>query len=62
MKLFEHLDFEQAILRTAGHFRKRALRPAIIAMGYYFTEALRTVCASAHDRAIFKGGTNLAKG
>ena len=28
MKLFEHPDFEQAILRAEEHFRARGLRPA----------------------------------
>ncbi|MGH7356545.1 MAG: hypothetical protein ACRELS_18455 [Candidatus Rokuibacteriota bacterium] len=30
MRLFEHSDFEQAILRAEEHFRGRALRPPII--------------------------------
>jgi hypothetical protein len=30
MKLYEHSDFEQAILQAADHFRDRGLRPAII--------------------------------
>ena len=61
MKLFEHRDFEQSILRAAEHFRARGLRPAIIEKDYYVTEALRIV-ASARDKVIFKGGTSLAKG
>ncbi len=61
MKLFEHPDFEQSILRTAEHFRARGLRPAIIEKDYYVTEALRIV-AAARDKVIFKGGTSLAKG
>ncbi len=28
MKLFEHPDFEQAIIRAADHFRPRGLREA----------------------------------
>jgi hypothetical protein len=43
VKLFEHRDFEQAILRAAEHFRVRALRPAIIEKDYYVTEALRVI-------------------
>jgi hypothetical protein len=62
MKLFEHPDFEQAILRAAEHFRERRLRPAIIEKDYYVTEALRVIAASTGDRVIFKGGTSLAKG
>jgi hypothetical protein len=30
MRLFEHADFEQAIIQAAEHFRERGLRPAII--------------------------------
>ena len=62
MKLFEHPDFEQAILRAEEHFRERRLRPAIIEKDYYVTEALRVIAASTGDRVIFKGGTSLAKG
>jgi hypothetical protein len=61
VKLFEHADFEQSILRAAEHFRARGLRPAIIEKDYYVTEALRIV-AGRGDRIIFKGGTSLAKG
>lgn len=60
MKLFEHPDFEQAILRAAEHFRAQGLRPAIIEKDYYVTEALRVISATAG--VIFKGGTSLAKG
>ncbi len=62
MKLYEHPDFEQAILRTAEHFRAKGLRPAIIEKDYYVTEALRIIAAAAGDKVIFKGGTSLAKG
>ena len=41
MKLFEHPDFEQAIIRAAEHFRPRGLREAIIEKDYFVTEALR---------------------
>jgi hypothetical protein len=34
MKLFEHAEFEQAILQPAEHFRGRGLRPAIIEKNY----------------------------
>jgi len=61
MKLFQHAEFEQAILQAAEHFRARGLRPAIIEKDYYVTEALRIVAASG-DKVIFKGGTSLAKG
>lgn len=32
MKLFEHPDFEQAVIRAAEHFRARGLRESIIAI------------------------------
>ena len=62
MRLFEHPDFEQAILRAAEHFRERKLRPAIIEKDYYVTEALRVIATTSGDKIIFKGGTSLAKG
>lgn len=45
MKLFEHPDFEQAILRATKHFDSRGLRAAIIEKDYYVTEALRLIQA-----------------
>ena len=36
MKLFEHPDFEQAILQTSEHFRGQGLRPALIEKDYYY--------------------------
>ncbi len=62
MNLYEHPDFEQAILRAAEHFRGRGLRPAIIEKDYYVTEALRIISVTAGDKVIFKGGTSLSKG
>jgi hypothetical protein len=62
MKLFEHPDFEQAILQAVEHFREQGLRPAIIEKDYYVTEALRIIGAKIGDKAIFKGGTSLSKG
>jgi hypothetical protein len=62
MKLFEHPEFEQAILRAAEHFREQGLRPAIIEKDYYVTEALRIISLTAGDKVIFKGGTSLSKG
>ncbi|HEY1462473.1 MAG TPA: nucleotidyl transferase AbiEii/AbiGii toxin family protein [Terriglobales bacterium] len=62
MRLFEHPDFEQAILRAAEHFRERKLRPAIIEKDYYVTEALRIIATTSGGKVIFKGGTSLAKG
>ena len=39
MRLFEHPDFEQAVIRAAEHFRPRGLREAVIEKDYYVTEA-----------------------
>ncbi len=62
MRLFEHPDFDQAILRAEEHFRGRGLRPAVIEKDYYVTEALRIIAETAGDKVIFKGGTSLSKG
>ena len=62
MKLFEHPDFEQAIIRAAEHFRPRGLREAIIEKDYFVTEALRIIEQVAGSKVIFKGGTSLSKG
>jgi predicted nucleotidyltransferase component of viral defense system len=62
VKLFEHPDFEQAVLRAAEHFRPRGLREALIEKDYYVTEALRLIGQAAGDKVIFKGGTSLSKG
>jgi hypothetical protein len=62
LRLFQHPDFEQAILQAAEHFRERNLRPAIIEKDYYVTEALRVIAKTSGDKTIFKGGTSLAKG
>lgn len=62
VKLYQHPDFEQAVLRAATHFAAEGLRAAIIEKDYYVTEALRIIAAVAGDRVIFKGGTSLSKG
>src|ERR1700679_972132 len=62
MRLFEHPDFEQAVIRAAEHFRARGLREAIIEKDYFVTEALRIIAAVSGDKVIFKGGTSLSKG
>ncbi|HEX2918238.1 MAG TPA: nucleotidyl transferase AbiEii/AbiGii toxin family protein [Edaphobacter sp.] len=62
MRLFEHPDFDQAILQAAEHFRERGLRPGVIEKDYYVTEALRILAAVAGEKIIFKGGTSLSKG
>ena len=43
MRLFEHPDFEQAIIRAAEHFRPQGLREAIIEKDYYVMETLRII-------------------
>lgn len=58
MKLFEHPDFEQAILQAADFFREQGLRPAIIEKDYYVTEALRALTIST----ITTGSRTLAAG
>ena len=62
MKLFEHPDFTQAVIRAAEYFTGRRLRPAIIEKDYYVTESLRIIARVAGDKIIFKGGTSLSKG
>src|SRR5712691_1268686 len=62
MRLFEHPDFEQAIIRAAEHFRPQGLREAIIEKDYFVTEALRIIEQAAGSKVIFKGGTSLSKG
>jgi len=62
MKLFEHPEFEQAVLRAAKHFRNRGLLPEFIEKDYYVTETLRIIASAAGDKVIFKGGTSLSKG
>lgn len=62
MRLFEHPDFEQAIIRAAEYFHARGLRESVIEKDYYVTEALRIIAITAPDKIIFKGGTSLTKG
>jgi hypothetical protein len=62
VRLFEHPDFEQSILRAEEHFRSAGLRAAIIEKDYYVTEALRAMTVALGNQIIFKGGTSLSKG
>ncbi len=62
MKLSQHPDFEQAILRAAEYYSSRGLRPALIEKDYYVTEALHALVQEAGDKVVFKGGTSLSKG
>lgn len=61
LRLFEHPDFEQAILRAEQHFRSEGLRAAVIEKDYYVTEALRQISPMG-ERIIFKGASSLSKG
>ncbi|MCA9124041.1 MAG: nucleotidyl transferase AbiEii/AbiGii toxin family protein [Planctomycetaceae bacterium] len=62
MRLSEHPDFDQAVLRAAEHFRDSGLRPALIEKDYFVTEALREIAEAGQHAVIFKGGTSLSKG
>jgi hypothetical protein len=52
VKLFEHPDFEQVVLRATEHFHSQGLRPAIVEKDYYVTEALRIIAAEAHVKGM----------
>jgi len=62
MRLFQHPDFDQAVLQAADYYRDRGLRPALIEKDYYVTETLRIIAATVGGQTIFKGGTSLSKG
>ena len=61
MKLCEHRDFEQLIVRTAQHFASKGYREEFIEKDYYAMDVLRAVASHAFDRVMFKGGTSLSK-
>ena len=61
MKLFEHPDFEQAIIRAAEYYHSPGMREAIIEKDYFVTEALRMINLASGDKVIFKGGTEPVK-
>lgn len=62
MRLFEHPDFDQAVIRAAEYYVEQGIRPSIIEKDYYVTEVLRQISKAAGDKVIFKGGTSLSKG
>lgn len=62
VKLFEHPDFEQAVIRASEYFQSPGMREAIIEKDYFVTEALRIINQTSGDKVIFKGGTSLSKG
>ena len=59
MRLFEHSEFEQAMLRAAEHF---GVSEQFVEKDYYVTEILRIIAERLGDKAMFKGGTSLSKG
>ncbi|MGO9464434.1 MAG: hypothetical protein ACLQVF_09815 [Isosphaeraceae bacterium] len=61
MRLFEHPDFEQAVIRAAEHFRPRGLREAIIEKDYFVTEALRIIEQAAGFQVIVKPNCDVAR-
>ncbi len=61
MKLCEHRDFDQLIIRTAEHFREQGFREEFIEKDYYAMDVLRAVTSLGPHPVIFKGGTSLSK-
>jgi hypothetical protein len=59
VRLFEHAEFEQAMVRAAEHFD---VSEQFIEKDYYVTEILRIVEHQLPGRVMFKGGTSLSKG
>jgi Nucleotidyl transferase AbiEii toxin, Type IV TA system len=59
VKLFEHPEFEQAMLPAAQEFQ---VSEQFIEKDYYVTEILRIVAERLGPQAMFKGGTSLSKG
>lgn len=47
MRLFEHTDFEQAMLRTAERF---AVSEQFVEKDYYVTETLRVIAGQRKSR------------
>lgn len=59
MRLFEHPEFDQAVLRAAEN---AAVSEQFVEKDYYVTEILRIVSRELGDKVLFKGGTSLSKG
>jgi hypothetical protein len=57
VRLFEHPDFEQAVLRAADHFRQRNLRPAIIEKDYTSPKP----CELSAQRAAIRSFSKVAR-
>jgi hypothetical protein len=59
VRLFEHPDFEQAILQAAQHL---GVSEQFVEKDHYATEILRIIALELGDKTMFKGGTSLSKG
>jgi hypothetical protein len=59
VRLFEHDEFEQALVRAAQRFN---VTEQVVEKDYYVTEILRIITDELGDKAMFKGGTSLSKG
>lgn len=59
VKLFEHPEFEQAVLRAAA---AHDFSEQFVEKDYYVTEILRIVVDELGEKTLFKGGTSLSKG
>lgn len=59
MRLFQHPEFEQALVRAAKQFHASE---QFIEKDYYVTEILRIIAGRFRNQAMFKGGTSLSKG
>jgi Nucleotidyl transferase AbiEii toxin, Type IV TA system len=59
VRLFEHPDFEPAMLRAAEH---HGLSEQFIEKDYYINEILRIAVGELGEKVVFKGGTSLSKG
>lgn len=59
MRLFEHDEFDQAVIRAAQFFN---VSEQFVEKDYYVTEILRIIGDELGEKAMFKGGTSLSKG
>jgi predicted nucleotidyltransferase component of viral defense system len=58
VRLFEHDEFEQAMVRAAEQFE---VSEQFVEKDYYVTEILRIVADRLGGKAMFKGGTSLSQ-
>lgn len=59
MRLYEHGDFRQLIVRVAS---ERNVAEAWVEKDYYLTEVLRLIARTYPTETVLKGGTSLSKG